>query len=195
MDESRIGVSGRPQDIELTARILQVALEQLARDGFDQLRIERVAAAAGCGKAALYRRWANKAELTAAVIEANMKLGEVPHTGSVVEDLVEYSWRNIQNQATGATPQDRNRLWIAFIQPEVNELYSKSFIGRRREIGRSIIASGIERDELVGNVDGDLILDLLAGLVMYRNVNATVEMTKEELRRAAKALTSNPPLI
>lgn len=54
---------GRPRDPRRDEAIIDAAIEVLVRDGYDRLSMEAVATAAGVGKATVYRRWSNKAEL------------------------------------------------------------------------------------------------------------------------------------
>src|SRR5881398_2215294 len=59
---------GRPRSTEADERILAVALEHLRDRGYRELSIEQVACAAGVGKATVYRRYRNKADLASAAL-------------------------------------------------------------------------------------------------------------------------------
>src|SRR5690348_809302 len=54
---------GRPRDPSRDEAIIEATIDVLVRDGYDRLSMEGVAAAAGVGKATVYRRWRSKAEL------------------------------------------------------------------------------------------------------------------------------------
>ena len=54
---------GRPRDPSRDQAIIDASIDVLVRDGYDRLSMEGVAAAAGVGKATVYRRWGSKAEL------------------------------------------------------------------------------------------------------------------------------------
>ncbi|MFI6684025.1 TetR/AcrR family transcriptional regulator [Streptomyces sp. NPDC050485] len=74
---------------ELESAILAATLAELAEVGYPALTMERVAARARTGKAAVYRRWSSRAEL---VVDA-CKLGGVPHdtlpdTGALRTDVI-----------------------------------------------------------------------------------------------------------
>jgi AcrR family transcriptional regulator len=71
---------GRRRGALLTSAIYQATLDELAEDGFDKLSFDKIAASAGTGKAALYRRWTTPTEL----------VGDIPRpgTGSLRGDLV-----------------------------------------------------------------------------------------------------------
>ncbi|MFB7631172.1 TetR/AcrR family transcriptional regulator [Streptomyces sp. NPDC056149] len=64
-------------------------LEELSETGYAALTMERVATRARTGKAALYRRWSNRAEL---VVDACALAGfsqiEMPNTGALREDVI-----------------------------------------------------------------------------------------------------------
>ncbi|MBV8966247.1 MAG: helix-turn-helix transcriptional regulator, partial [Mycobacteriaceae bacterium] len=77
-------------DPSVDAAILTAALQALAEHGFDKMTIEDVAARAGVGKAAVYRRWSNKAAVVAeAIARWRRTLGPVqpPNTGSLRGDI------------------------------------------------------------------------------------------------------------
>ncbi|WP_079064026.1 TetR/AcrR family transcriptional regulator [Streptomyces sp. NRRL F-4489] len=64
-------------------------LEELGETGYAALTMERVAARARTGKAALYRRWANRAELVMdAVRLAGMSAVRLPDTGALRTDVL-----------------------------------------------------------------------------------------------------------
>jgi AcrR family transcriptional regulator len=73
----------------LEQAILTAALEELSEVGYAALTMERVAARARTGKAALYRRWPGRAEL---VVDACAAGGitdvDVPDTGSLRTDVL-----------------------------------------------------------------------------------------------------------
>ncbi|WP_410671370.1 TetR-like C-terminal domain-containing protein [Amycolatopsis sp. cmx-4-68] len=76
----------------LTSAIGRATLEELARTSFEELSFDKIATAAGTGKAALYRRWSTPAELVlAALTDPATGFGDVPaapHTGSLRADLI-----------------------------------------------------------------------------------------------------------
>ena len=100
---------GRPLDDELTGRVLETVRDILDGSGYANLRIEKVAAAVGCSKTAIYRRWQTKAELVSAAILDGIDPGIIPNTGNVVEDLVEHAWQHLTNFRQDATPGQRQK--------------------------------------------------------------------------------------
>jgi AcrR family transcriptional regulator len=80
--------------------ILDAALAALAESGYEATNMNDIAARAGVGKAAIYRRWSSKAALiTDALVywRPDLMSDEVPDTGSLTGDfelLVERAARN-----------------------------------------------------------------------------------------------------
>lgn len=70
MTEPATSAAGRPRDSTIDQRVLAEARSQLAEGGYEALSVARVAAAAGTTRAAVYRRWADKADLATAAIAA-----------------------------------------------------------------------------------------------------------------------------
>jgi AcrR family transcriptional regulator len=73
----------------LVDAIMRAVMQQLETVGYAKLSVEGVAAAAGTGKAALYRRWSGKDDLVAAALRhALPSPAEVPLTGHTRDDLI-----------------------------------------------------------------------------------------------------------
>ena len=84
----RAGRGGRPRDPSRDGAIRAAILQVLAESGYGGLTMDAVAAAAGVGKATIYRRWRTKADLVAdAVTELSSMSIEAPDTGSLEGDL------------------------------------------------------------------------------------------------------------
>ena len=74
----------------LEAAIFKVVLRELAKTGYVNFSIERVAAKAGTSKPVIYRRWPTRARLVYAALRANRPAlsSEAPDTGTVRGDLM-----------------------------------------------------------------------------------------------------------
>src|SRR5918995_6493664 len=80
---------GRPRDARADRAILETTLELIAERGIHSSRTEDVAARAGGGKGAFYRRYRSKDKLvTAAVAELVREEIGLPDTGSTRGDLL-----------------------------------------------------------------------------------------------------------
>jgi len=82
------GRRGRPRSKERERQILAAALHPLVTEGFDAMTIEGVAAAAGAGKATVYRRWRNKVDLVIDAIREQVSVrAEIVDTGDIGADM------------------------------------------------------------------------------------------------------------
>jgi AcrR family transcriptional regulator len=87
-DGDRPGRGGRPRDPSRDGAIRGAILQVLAESGYAGLTMDAVAAAAGVGKATIYRRWRTKSDLvTDAVAELSSMSIDTPDTGSLEGDL------------------------------------------------------------------------------------------------------------
>src|SRR3954453_21523846 len=77
----------RPLDPGIGAAIEAATLALLRERGFARMSMEAVAAAAGVGKPAIYRRHADKAALVAAVIDRQLPALDVPDLGDSRAEL------------------------------------------------------------------------------------------------------------
>src|SRR5260370_20230915 len=81
---------GRPRSETARKAVLRSTLVLLKRVGFNDLRMESVAARAGVGKATVYRWWPNKAELViASFVSAVGEELRFPSAGPVLGSLHE----------------------------------------------------------------------------------------------------------
>ncbi|TZG29674.1 TetR/AcrR family transcriptional regulator [Sphingomonas montanisoli] len=64
---------GRPRDTDKDASIRDATWQLLAERGYDGLTFEGVAEIVGCSRATLYRRYATKAELIAAILDSTSR--------------------------------------------------------------------------------------------------------------------------
>src|SRR5258707_4158134 len=70
--------------------ILNAALAALTENGYDATNMDDIAARAGVGKAAIYRRWSSKAALIADTLvysRPDLVSNQTPGTGSVGGDV------------------------------------------------------------------------------------------------------------
>ena len=90
VDEAELAVlpapPGRPRSPEADRAIRDATVELLTRDGYANLTMSGVAAAAGVSTATLYRRWSSKLELVVGVLKARAEERPMPNTGSLAGD-------------------------------------------------------------------------------------------------------------
>ncbi|MGB4779032.1 TetR/AcrR family transcriptional regulator [Microbacterium sp.] len=182
---------GRPTDEDLTRRILDATAELLYEQGYAALRIEQVARAAQCGKAAIYRRYGDKVGLVVATVRSRVALGDMPDTGNTADDLLQHALQNQRNQSDNAL--GLGRAMQAMFEPDVFPILWTEFFQQRREQGAQIIARAVARGELPDDVDPDVILDAIAGLTLYRQAVKGIRIDEHHYRAVIDALLSHPP--
>lgn len=181
---------GRPTDEDLTRRILVTAAELLGAHGYQQLSVEQVARAVGCGKTAIYRRYSDKGALVAAVLLSQVEVGAMPDHGDVRADLLEHALQNQRNQVL--SPEQRNGLRAMF-EPDVFTLLWDTFFQHRRQQGIEIIDRAISRGDLPEDVDHDILLDTIAGLTLYRQSVKRIHIDERHYVDIIDALVTHPP--
>jgi AcrR family transcriptional regulator len=163
---------GRPRSVEADAAIIDATLELIAAHGLTGLSVESVAAAAGVGKATIYRRWASKEAL---VCDALARLGEdvapVPQRDTARDTLVE-----ILEQIRCKSPETRagrimpRMLSHASSQPELFKLYYDQVMRPRRQRIRGVVEAGVRSGELRDDLDVDLVVTLFTAPMLYMNL-------------------------
>ncbi len=148
--------------------VFQATVTELARAGYERLRIEDVADRAGVNKTTIYRRWPTKAELvTAALGQHRGFSNRVPDTGSVRGDLLDLlrrtaerlqapDWRGVLR----TTMTDASHPEVAAI---VRALRKEHF-----EPWRVVISNAIAKRELPAGSDPELICQTIVGVVVNR---------------------------
>ena len=69
---------GRPRDVALDEAITEAGWSVLADYGYLAMSMEEVAQRAGCGRAALYRRYSGKHDLVLDLIDQAIRATEIP---------------------------------------------------------------------------------------------------------------------
>jgi AcrR family transcriptional regulator len=160
---------GRPRSTEADEAIARATLELLAEEGFRGLSVEAVRQRAGVGKATIYRRFGDKEALVrGAMAHLHARL-ELPDTGTLRGDL-ESAW----HQAYGSAPRPEQRLMIVRLladstnDPALFALFREVLVDHRRTALLAILERAAARGEIGPHVDLELLIDMLAGPMIYR---------------------------
>ncbi|MFB6618505.1 TetR/AcrR family transcriptional regulator [Streptomyces sp. NPDC056367] len=162
--------SGRRRGPELERAILDAALEQLSTVGWNALTMEGVAAGAQTGKAAVYRRWASKADLVADVLRSGLPpIGVIPDRGSIREDLFLLCVRMRDVMAS------RAGLALRSVLHECDHAHAGRFQGviqsglhePAQQLIRELLARGIERGDVRPDAISPYVVDVIPALLMY----------------------------
>jgi AcrR family transcriptional regulator len=163
---------GRPRDARADAAILEAAVSVLAEHGAAGFTVDAVAARAGCGKATIYRRWPSRSSL---LLDTAHQMGLEPSsidTGSLRRDMValltELARKMRDTEAGRIMP---SVVAEAAVRPDMRAVLA-AFLDDRRARPREIVQRAIDRGELPADVDVELMLDLLGGTVLFRELIA-----------------------
>ena len=171
MNAERVGERlGRPRDPRADRAILEVTLALIAEVGVHEFRTEDVAARAGVGKGAIYRRYRSKDELVTAAVGALVSNEiAVPDTGSTRGDLVALMQEAVELYRGSRAGRLMRNLVGAMIQnPELARSVRDGFLAGRRSALTEVLRRGLERGDLRPDLDVELALDVLGGPLFYR---------------------------
>jgi AcrR family transcriptional regulator len=169
MDGTTPGRRGRPRNAHADAAIRSATLDLIADVGISGLRVEDVAARAGVGKSAIYRRYESKGSLVAAAIAALVSEISVPDTGSTRDDLLALMAQAVavynDPVRAGVMPSV-----VAAMrhEPELASAIRDGFLTTRRDALRAVLERGVARGDLRVDLDAELALDVLGGPLFYR---------------------------
>lgn len=174
---------GRPRDPLLDRAILEASLAELRDMGFGRFSVDSVAARAGVGKAAIYRRWPNKEALVLAAAETLVADVPTPDTGSVQSDLLVLAGGMAAKFASNtvgclaadlAAESTRN--------PEARALLAR-FAAARRKPALAAVQRGVERGELRPDIDPETVVDAVVGPIFYRSRVTGAPLRRRTLER------------
>ncbi len=162
--------SARPRvEGDREQEILEAVLTVLSDVGYDRLTMDAVATRARASKATLYRRWQDKATL---VVEALLcHKGETPpppDTGSLRGDLLE-AFCGMGGLTDRAEMAILGAVVTAIGRDQAfAELFRRDFIGPKAAAGRVIFERASARGEISPDLDLDLVVGALPGIVLHR---------------------------
>jgi AcrR family transcriptional regulator len=188
---ARPSPASRPRiEGEREAQILDATLVLLRETGYDRLTMDAVASAAHASKASLYRRWGSKARLVVdAVHRADSGFaGPPPETGTLRGDLLAAACG-----AGGLLDQLPVQLMAALVtalhhHPDLAAAFEESFLRPRLRAARELFERAGARGELRADVDLDLVLDVLPGVVLHRVFLRGEQPTRELITRVVDAV-------
>ena len=169
--EQGIRKPGRPRSAQAHKAIIDATLELLAEEGFQGLSIEAVAARAGVGKTTIYRRWASKDELVIDAIRQVQIDIPVVDTGNFRNDLAVILKTAYQGFMVYPYPF-MGKLLLKFIgeyqtNPEIFQGAITQLIVPRFQRFIHLVEQAQAREEIRGDLDPALVMDLVAGSLYF----------------------------
>ncbi|WP_333829095.1 TetR-like C-terminal domain-containing protein [Pararhodobacter sp.] len=192
VEKTRRAPSGAAvQRTELTEALYRAFFQEWAEHGFAAVSLERVAARAGAGKAAIYRRFSSRQEFAAAAVSAyGLKIAMPQDCGSLEADVLAFLLRL---RAVLRHPLIRR------ILPDLHAEAARSAEMRalntrvaeaRRALALAILDRASARGELSATVDRELALDLLPAPLYWRMVVIGTTPSRQQLALEAAAISA-----
>jgi AcrR family transcriptional regulator len=155
---------GRTKDRGKDAAVLDATVRLLATEGVAGTSMDKVAAAAGVSKVTVYSRWPTKNDLVGAAL-AHLRLGRVPEpVGEVRADLVALL-EAMREQYTEVGAMSILGTCLAD-EPGSGELLGivrEATLLPRRALFAAVLAAGVDRGELRGDLDVEAAASLVVG--------------------------------
>lgn len=152
--------------------ILDAALAALAEHGYDATNMNDIAARAGVGKAAIYRRWSSKAALiTDALVYWRPELltDDAPDTGSLDGDLDAIVERAKHSETDMVTNDLVLRVALeATHDRELAVALDDLMLFKGRRTFAAVLARAAERGEIRADRDYSLFTDVVTALGLLR---------------------------
>ncbi|MDX3527037.1 TetR/AcrR family transcriptional regulator [Streptomyces sp. ID05-39B] len=161
--------ASRRRGENLERAIYSAVIAQLEAVGYARLTMDRVAADARTGKAALYRRWPSKAELVVDTLDYALPAPEdAPDEGNVRDDLVEHMRQKAEvlNSPVGRAMQsllaeiDRDGPMVRLVQERVFQ--------PRQNVFQLILERGVRRGEIRSGRLSPLVAELGPAMLVQR---------------------------
>ena len=161
---------GRPRSDTTHRKILEATRQLLSEGSFADLKIEHVAARAGVGKAAIYRRWGSKEalaqELLAELAGPHIAVAETGNTREEMLAAVLNPMRAVTDTPFG--PVIRSLLSQIATNPTLGDPFRATVVQARRDEVARVIRRGIARGDLRPDADTAVATELLVGPVYFR---------------------------
>jgi AcrR family transcriptional regulator len=140
----------------------------LAEVGYDRLTMDAVAQRAKASKATLYRRWNSKAKLVVESLARMKSTPEVPDTGDLRADLM-----SAFCGMGGLTDHDTTSTFGAVVtavttDPEFAAEFREQVVGPKSLVSRTVFERALARGDLRPDIDLDIVVPALAGIVLHR---------------------------
>ena len=161
--------SGRPRDPGIDRAILQAAAKLVLTHGLRTVSIDAIAAEAGVGRMAIYRRWPNKAAIVMSAFVARVDSNTLFIPADNYLDSIRLQMREMARAFRG---KDGALLKILLAEaqhcPDVAEELRERWTMPRRRMAITYFKQGIREGWLRADVDPDTMIDLLYAPLYYR---------------------------
>jgi AcrR family transcriptional regulator len=154
--------------------ILNAALAALKENGYNATNMDDIAARAGVGKAAIYRRWSSKAALMADALvywRPDLLSSDAPDTGSLAGDLDCLVERVVRNRDELISNDLVLRVALeATHDTQLASALDELMLLRGRRIVAAMLARAAARGEISAERDWALVADVLTAMSLLRAI-------------------------
>ncbi|MGW5456188.1 TetR/AcrR family transcriptional regulator [Nocardia sp. NPDC003979] len=161
-------IRGRPRDHRTHIAILQAAEQLVGEVGYSAASVTAIAARAGVGKDAIYRRWSGKPELIYEALFTRVDLGPVPDKGTAQADLTALVAALVAEFSAPTAAAALPGLLADFAaDPTLRAVLRDSFLAPAKRRMAEIFERARARGEVGDDVAVELVLDAVAGAVFF----------------------------
>jgi AcrR family transcriptional regulator len=168
--QRRVGRLDRTRD----AAILNAALAAITENGYDATYMDDIAARAGVGKAAIYRRWSSKAALitdTLVHLRPDLLTSDTPDTGNLTDDLNAVIERVGRNENDLITSDLVLRVALeASRDPVLASALDDLMVFRSKRVFSKILEQAAVRGEISGDRECSLVADVVLAMGLLQVV-------------------------
>ena len=173
--EAAAAAAARPRvEGDREQEILDAALGVLSDVGYDRLTMDAVAHRAKASKATLYRRWNSKATLVVEALASTKAVPVVPDTGDLRGDLLSAFCGMGGLTDHGTTATLGAVLTAVSTDPEFAREFRQQVVEPKARVSREIFERARDRGELRDDLDIDIVIPALAGIVLHRGTDGSV---------------------
>lgn len=158
----------RPLDEDVTRAIEEAVVALLAEHGFAQMSMGAVAARAGVGKPAIYRRFRDKAALVTSVVARRLPVLEPPDLGDTRAELWLAMQRGFPTDGPGYVALIGGLIAEQGRDPALIDAFRRNVLLPRRAAVCTLIERGQARGDVRADLRAEDALDLLAGPFLAR---------------------------
>ena len=176
---------------EVTEALTRAFFHEWARTGYSGLSLERVARSAGVGKAALYRRWPEKAVMASDLLSRiGLTITDVGDQGSLESDLKAALFairRVLRHRLVKRILVD---LHAEIERTPALEQVIRPFQRARRDRIDALIDRAIERGEVAPSIDRETAADLVAAPLYWRLAVLGKRSDRAHVERLARMIAA-----
>lgn len=182
---------GRPRESRVDHAVLQATRQLLDEKGYDGLTVDGVAALAGVGKAAIYRRYGSKAEMVFAASVHGLDENPPGDTGSLRGDLLALA-RLIHHNLTRSAAGQAAPALIAELtrNPDLVARFHRTFLAKQHSDFAALLDRAVRRGELAQRADPALVHLLVSGALFAALTAFHLPLDDQRLREITELVAA-----